>query len=246
MAKWKVVALDTGTSVIDKSIITYLTGMGTPVRIPRVMYYLEGPKRVIVDTSAESPEVAERAVGENLTRRPEQEPAAALRAIGVEPESIDAVILTHLHWDHCGNNRLFSRAKLYVQADELRYAWAPSPAFAKAYLSPQAGFMPPFAGQRFELLEGPAELWPGLRVMPAPGHSPGLQVVLVETNQGVCCAASDAVMSFENLEKMIPPGFHYAVDPALRSMQEIARLADVILPGHDYSLFAQGPVATVG
>ncbi len=240
MATWRIVALDTGTSVIEKSILTYLTDVGTSIRIPRVMWYVEGAHRLVVDTSVESAHVASEIIGENLTRRPEQEPLNALQSIGVEPESIEYVLFTHLHWDHTGNNHLFPHARFIAQRDELRYAYAPSPFFERAFLSPQGGYVPPFASTKFDLVDGDLELLPDLWILKCPGHTPGSQAIRVRTRQGWATIAGDTIFTYENLEKGIPPGFHVNVDAALDSMKRIAAASDLVLPSHDYSLFRSG------
>lgn len=237
MDTWRIVALDTGTSVIEKSILTYLTDVGQSLRIPRVMWYVEGSHRIIVDTSAESAEVAERIIGENLSRRPEQEPLGALRWIGVQPETIDYVLLTHLHWDHAANNHLFPNAKFIVQRDELRYAYAPSRYFEKAFLSPQGGYSPPYLNTRFDLIDGDIELFSGLQALKCPGHTPGSQAVRLRTRHGWATISGDAVFTYENLEKDIPPGFHVNIDVAMDSMHKIASVSDLVLPSHDYRIF---------
>ena len=246
MDTWKLIALDTGTSVIEKSILTYLTDIGQTLRIPRVMWYLEGAQRVIVDTSVDSEEVAVNVIGENLSRSPDQVPANALRAIGVDPKQIDLVIFTHLHWDHCGNLALFPNSRLLAQRDEMRYAYAPSRFFERAFLSPQAGLVPPYGGRRLEALVGDEEILPGLQVLLSPGHTPGSQAVRVKTTRGWYTIAGDAVFTYENLKKDIPPGFHVQVDQALDSMHRIARLSDVVLPSHDYELFGDALVVELG
>ncbi len=243
MASWKITALDTGSSLIDKSVITYLTDPGTKIRIPRVMWYLEGPRKIIVDTSVGDPAQGERVLGEPTARTPEQHPDAALKRAGIDPTAIDYVILSHLHWDHCGNNHLFPRAKFLVQYDELRYAIAPAPPFGKGYLAPTIGETPPYWGTRFDPIDGEIELEPGLRIIRCSGHSPGLQSVLVQTTDGIYCIASDAIMSYENAEKLIPPGFHWRIEESVESMQRILRSCDHYLPAHDYALFKEGTIA---
>lgn len=239
MDTWRITALDTGTSVIEKSILTYLYDIGTSIRIPRVMWYIEGPKKIIVDTSVESEKIASIIMNENLTRTPKQEPSAALQSIHVDPKDIDLVIFTHLHWDHAGNNHLFPNARFLAQRDEVRYAYAPSSFFEKAFLSPQGGFVPPYLQVRFDLINGDEEILPGLQLLKCPGHTPGSQAVRVKTHRGWYTITGDAVFTFENMEKMIPPGFHVNVDAALDSMRKIASLSDEILPSHDYKLFPQ-------
>lgn len=242
---WRIVALDTGTSEIEKSILTYLTDCGETSRIPRVMWFIESrepnPKRIMVDTSAESSEVAEHIIGENLSRRPGQEPLNAMRGIGVRPEEIDYVVLTHLHWDHAANNHLFPNAKFIVQRDELRYAYAPSSYFETAFLSPQGGYTPPYLRTRFDLIDGDLKLFDGLELLKCPGHTPGSQAVRVQTRDGWATIAGDAVFTYENLEKDIPPGFHVNLDASLASMHKIAACSDFVLPSHDYRVFDGEP-----
>jgi glyoxylase-like metal-dependent hydrolase (beta-lactamase superfamily II) len=244
---WKIVALDTGTSILEKSILTYLTDVGTSIRIPRVMWYIEGQgHRIMVDTSVESETIARDVIGENLTRGPEQEPRAALALIGVDPASIDLVVFTHLHWDHCGNNNLFPQARFLAQRREISYAAAPGTFFQRAFLSPALGLMPPYAGIRLESVDGDQELWPGLELLHCPGHTPGSQAVRVKTTQGWHTISGDAIFTYENLNRDIPPGFHINVDQSMESMHRIARVSDVVLPSHEYGVFAGQPVAEFG
>lgn len=229
---WSITVLDTATSVINKSIITYLTDMDKTITMARLMFLLQGPQTLIVDTSVHSLAHA-LALDENLTRTPHQEPAQALQAAGVNPHEVDAVVLSQLHWDHCGNNRLFRQATFYVQRAELRYAYVPGPMFERFFMSPQARMTPPFADTHYELLEGDGSLWPGIDVLLVPGHTPGSQALIVQTSQGRVAIAGDAIYTYENLEKQIAPGVHCDVDESIRSMERIARACDLVLPAHD-------------
>jgi N-acyl homoserine lactone hydrolase len=96
--------------------------------------------------------------------------ADALAEHDMSPADIDLVINTHLHFDHCGQNSVFTHAPVYVQRAELEetkrvardlYDWF--------------GFM----DARFELLDGDAQILPGLEVVTTPGHTSGHQCVLV-------------------------------------------------------------------
>jgi hypothetical protein len=49
--RWRITALDTGTTLIDQSMLTYTVGVGTVLRIPRIMWLVVGPTTIVVDTS---------------------------------------------------------------------------------------------------------------------------------------------------------------------------------------------------
>ena len=102
-----------------------------------------------------------------------------LRALdhhGVAPTDLRAIVCTHLHFDHCGNNRLFPGIPIYVQRAEYEAAQAPR------YTVPDWAF---FEGAEYRLLDGPLELAHGVRLIPTPGHTIGHQSVVVSTAAGL-------------------------------------------------------------
>jgi N-acyl homoserine lactone hydrolase len=101
--------------------------------------------------------------------------ADALAELDLSPADIGLVINTHLHFDHCGQNAVFKHAPFYVQRAELDRARRESPALRDWF---------DFAGARFELLDGDAEILPGLRVIATPGHTAGHQCVVAGTGDG--------------------------------------------------------------
>ena len=76
--QWTIHAVDTGTSTLDGSMLTYTAGAGTTIRIPRVIWVLRGPTTVVVDTSVPPGARPSEFIGEVLDRTPDQEPANAL------------------------------------------------------------------------------------------------------------------------------------------------------------------------
>lgn len=87
--------------------------------------------------------------------------------------SIDMVVNTHLHGDHCGGNRLFAGKPIYVQRRELDDAHSQDDYTIPEWLdAPGVAYIP---------VDGELELLPGVRLLPAPGHTPGTQVVVVGT-----------------------------------------------------------------
>jgi N-acyl homoserine lactone hydrolase len=130
--------------------------------------------------------------------------ADALAEIDMSPADIGLVINTHLHFDHCGQNAVFKHAPVYVQRTELRRAEVESPELCEWF-----GFM----NARFELLDGDAEILPGLSVLSTPGHTDGHQCVLVNGTEVLIgdAAYTPALYGDPSLESKVPG---QAADPA--------------------------------
>jgi N-acyl homoserine lactone hydrolase len=111
----------------------------------------------------------------------------------VDLNSVDIVVATHLHFDHCGGNHLFAGRPIYVQRQELDDARNETD-----YTIPEWVDAP---GVRYEPVDGELELLPGLRLVPAPGHTRGLQVVVLETGGRPVVVGGDVAVSFEELDE---------------------------------------------
>jgi len=246
-AHWTIDAIDTGTSTLDASMLTYTHAPGTVVRIPRVIWVLRGPTTAIIDTSVPPGARASEFIGEVLERTRDQEPRNALRLAGLDPKDVEYVVLTHLHWDHAGNCDLFPEASVLVQEQELRYAIAPGRFFRKAFLAPTSGWgTPPYLVPNLQTVRGERSLLPGLRIVPAAGHTPGSQAVVVDTATGSFAIAGDAICTYETIDRDLPPGYHVDVDASMDSIDALRAAADHLLPSHDYRVFTDGPVTRIG
>ena len=123
--------------------------------------------------------------------------AAALAEHDLSPADVRIVVNTHLHWDHCGQNAVFPHAPFYVQRPELERARREETLTSEWF---------DFAGARFELIDGEAEIAPGVRVIPTPGHTAGHQSVVVDAEDGEQLFIGDAAYtkdifdSFEDLQ----------------------------------------------
>jgi N-acyl homoserine lactone hydrolase len=109
--------------------------------------------------------------------------ADALAEHDLSPADVRIVINSHLHFDHCGQNAVFKHAPFYIQRSELMRARKEAGRTAEWF---------DFAGARFELLDGDAEIAEGVRVVATPGHTVGHQSVLVESAGGVSVMIGDA------------------------------------------------------
>jgi N-acyl homoserine lactone hydrolase len=107
------------------------------------------------------------------------------------PRDVQCVINTHLHFDHCGGNRLFPGIPIYVQRLEREAARA------EGYTIPE---WVDFEDAHYVELEGEEELLPGLRVVPTPGHTPGHQSVLVETEEGLVVVGGDVAYTWSEFD----------------------------------------------
>jgi N-acyl homoserine lactone hydrolase len=139
---------------------------------------------VLVDTGvgADHPGI------ERLYRPVRRSLTDALAAVGLGPHDVAAVINTHLHFDHCGENGLFPHTPIHVQAEEYEAAREPF------FTIPE---WVDFPGASYELLRGETEVLPGVVLLPTPGHTPGHQSVLIESGEGRIVIAGQAAYSAE-------------------------------------------------
>jgi len=106
--------------------------------------------------------------------------------------AVDIVVNTHLHFDHCGGNHLFAGRPIYVQRRELEDARTEDDYTIRAWVDPP--------GVQYVPVDGEHDLLPGIRLVPAPGHTPGLQVVVVETPEGPVVVGGDVAVWFGELD----------------------------------------------
>ena len=120
---------------------------------------------------------------------------------------IDLVVNTHLHFDHCGGNVLFPGTPIYVQRQELDDARTQDHYTIREWVeAPGAAYVP---------VDGEHELLPGIRLLPAPGHTRGSQVVVVETSGRPVVIAGDTAVFHGELDEPTTEGQRLirALDP---------------------------------
>ncbi len=134
---------------------------------------------------------------------------------GVSPDEIDIVINTHLHFDHCGWNTYydkngkpvptFPRATYYVQRGEMEHAHEQHERDRVSYMTDN--YDPLLASGQMKLLEGDAEIVPGISVKVYPGHTRDLQAVMVRSNGKVASYPSDLLCDAKHLDPVWVLGF---------------------------------------
>jgi N-acyl homoserine lactone hydrolase len=211
--------------------------------VPCIMFVLDvNGKKIVVDTGPCDPERAAK-YHMPVNRDHSMEPGNALRNLGIDPEEVEIVILSHLHWDHCGNCKIFKNATFIVQKSELQYAVAPNPIQNSQYEVGMPEILPPWMEvfQQIQTVEGDIyDFVKDVHLITLPGHTPGIMGVAVDTRKGLHLIASDCIPMMLNWHgdekfKHIPNGIHINLDEYHQSFQKIERLgASVILAAHDF------------
>jgi glyoxylase-like metal-dependent hydrolase (beta-lactamase superfamily II) len=231
------------TVLSEKGPMTYLSHQGESVVRPYVMWFIRaGDKNVLVDTAIEAEDYRNYHPGFNkVPFQSVQNFEEALAQVECEPADIDIVIQTHLHMDHMYNTHKCSKAVVFVQAKELEFALNPHPIFEVLYPRDMIQKL------KIEVVDGDHTILPGVKVMAAPGHSPGCQAVIVETQEGKtvisgCCTIMDNFYPPEDVKTsvspfatypVIAPGIHSDLFQAYKSALKIKEIADIIIPVHD-------------
>ncbi|MDH3272366.1 MAG: MBL fold metallo-hydrolase [Gemmatimonadota bacterium] len=122
-----------------------------------------------------------------------------IRHAGFDPSDVDIVLNTHLHFDHAGGNTLleesgevhpaFPSARHVVQTGELDFAHSRNERIRASYVV--ENFDPISEAGLWELVEGPAQITEGVRVVPTPGHTPHHQSVIIESDGATACYLAD-------------------------------------------------------
>ncbi|XVV10217.1 N-acyl homoserine lactonase family protein [Actinoplanes sp. CA-131856] len=224
---------------LQKPSLTYLRGWGETMDIPLIMFVIRGDgPPVVVDTGAD-PARAIAHHGIRMEQTPEEEPAAALRSLGVDPGEVGVVVNTHLHWDHSSNNHLFPNARIVVQRREIDYASQPVPWHRRQFEHlPELAAAWRRAEHRVDPVDGDAEVAPGVSVVALPGHTPGSQGVVVEAATKRYLLAGDCIDLYENWagdaeDRHIPSGFFTDILAYEESLNRIEKLGCEVVPSHD-------------
>ncbi len=166
--------------------------------------------------------------------------APLLAEIGLRPEQVDYVTLSHMHFDHAGGTSRFPNAKFIVQRSELEYAAGALPhnsAAKGAFTAEDVLALVQLNWQgRVLLVDGDAEgILPGVDAYLTPGHTKGTMTVCLDTVKGRVCYASDAVYTYRNLDEDIPLGLALNAGEAVESFKKIRKLlrGGTLVPGHE-------------
>jgi glyoxylase-like metal-dependent hydrolase (beta-lactamase superfamily II) len=176
-------------------------------------------------------------------------PSETLKRVGLKPEDITDVIITHMHWDHADGMDLFPNARIWIQKDELQYyageAWQSKDTHGGIDEEDVLTLVRLNTQGRVGLVNGDAqEIIPGVTCYTGGKHTYQSQYVGVQTAAGTVVLASDNMYLYENLERHAPIATTVDAASNLRAqdrMKQIATRPGFIIPGHDPAVFSKFP-----
>ncbi|MFC1929190.1 N-acyl homoserine lactonase family protein [Chloroflexota bacterium] len=237
----------------ERDVDNLLKLAGGPDRKMRLFYYMWCIKgadtTILVDTGMADEEMNRISDLQNPAR-----PEVLLDRINVNPRNVKTTIVSHLHSDHFSAHSLYPEATFYIQAKEVAF-WATLPRHHSSFradcrVAELIGLN--YAG-RVRFVDGDEEIMPGIRVVLVGGHTPGGQIVTVQTARGTAVLTCDAIDFYEQMNDNIPSrivsGRAEDESQGVLAFETIRRLAtspDLIIPGHDPLVMSKFPSVAEG
>jgi N-acyl homoserine lactone hydrolase len=227
-----------------KCMYTYLMNWDQQVQSGCGAWFVDGASRkILVDTGRES--TASFLGGGGPSMEKVQCIEDGLARLGLECSDIDTIILTHLHGDHVELARKFPKAIFVVQRAELDFARKP-----RGIISGIPYRKEFYEGLRFEVIDGDAEILPGIDVFLTPGHTPGGQSVAIRTNEGIaaitgfCCIREnfEPPQTVKDIMPIITPGVHMNTLELEESCLRLKEIADIIIPSHELAFLQKDSI----
>jgi len=242
MQEYTIIPLPIGKIWIDKSMMTYRRNMGEKIEIPYFAWHIKGAdSNILIDTGIEAKQAMQYHSPDSPVRFTDiQTFEQALGSQGLKPEDIHYIIHTHCGYDHIGNTPKCQKATIFLQEEEWKFTMSPHPVLREIYHPHLLS-----GWNRLQLVKGDVpHLFPGIDLIFAPGHGPGVQAVAVNTKKGkvvisgFCCIQENFVPHEEMKPyyPVTPPGIHVNPLQAFESMVKVAGIADILLPQHEPSL----------
>jgi len=223
--------------LMRRSPDNFLGGDAHDVEMP-LNYYVwvvsNDQRSIVVDTGFNE------AMAQKRNRQIVKPVAQGLKALGIEPDKVKDVIITHMHYDHAGNIDLVPGARLHLQEKELQYAVSKFMTFKPlrhAYSARDVEMMVKrLYNDEIVFHDGDSRLAPGVELVHIGGHTLGLQSVRVHTARGWVVLASDASHYYDNILNESPFPVVHDVGDMLAGHRRLMTLGESpshVIPGHD-------------
>jgi N-acyl homoserine lactone hydrolase len=144
-----------------------------------------------------------------------------LHSLDIEPEAIGHVVQSHLHYDHAGGLEFLSDATVYVQKEELPFAYWPPVYQRDVFVREDFDSV-----RNWRALRGDHDIFNDgrLLIFATPGHTPGHQSLLVRLDNQAYILTGDAVYDKEKMEHRCLPGLLWSPDAVIESWERIEEL----------------------
>jgi glyoxylase-like metal-dependent hydrolase (beta-lactamase superfamily II) len=219
-----------------------------PMPLDYFVWAIRGNGRTIIVDTGFDPEM-----GRKRKRQFLRSPGEGLKCIGIDPSVIEDIIVSHMHYDHCGNYDLFPRARYHMQDTEMAYCTGRCMCHPTLRVPFEVEDVVAMVRKVFEgrvtFHDGDQEIAPGISVHKLGGHSKGLQVVRIWTRRGWTVLASDASHFYANMEQVRPFHLLHSVEDTLEGYRRLYELASDranVLPGHDPVVLDRYPASAPG
>jgi glyoxylase-like metal-dependent hydrolase (beta-lactamase superfamily II) len=202
--RWSLIALRYASRPTTRADVFLRYGEYREPDGPQEMtYYLwvlrSGERTLVVDTGYSAASGGRRGRGHLVA------PLDALSRAGVDPQGVDLVVNTHLHYDHTGHLDAFGDAPLLVNRTELEFWTGPLASRTQfaAHIEPDEvrALADRARSGRVTLMGGEHEVAPGVVAIEVGGHSPGQTILVIDGEEGPIVLASDAVHFYEEVER---------------------------------------------
>lgn len=227
----KLYVFSSGALTIGKGVLQNFGPMEPPIKIPVGFFVIKHPKgNVLFDTGNNDKIIKDPSYWGPLFKalKPVNTPDVAidvqLKKIGLTPDDVNYVVVSHMHLDHGGNVAKFPNSTLVIQRDEIYYAMWPDEPFTgpfipgdAAVLRSKTGAGKPNAMKMLILDNEDKDLFGdgSVVIKSSRGHTKGHQMMIVRLKKtGTIILTGDNVYFRENVEKSIPPNLVLAYDPA--------------------------------
>jgi glyoxylase-like metal-dependent hydrolase (beta-lactamase superfamily II) len=214
-----------------------------PLRMDYFVWVIRNDERtVVVDVGYDQAE------GERRGRTFLRCPSDGMRLVGVDPDAVEDVVITHMHYDHAGNLGLFPKARFHIQDEEMSFVTGRAMTHKSLrhsfVLSDVQEMVAMLYGDRVVFHNGDEELAPGISLHHIPGHTRGLQAVRVHTKRGWVVLASDVAHYYESITDGTPFLTHenlFEMQEGFKRLRTLAADDQHIVPGHDPQVLQRYP-----
>jgi N-acyl homoserine lactone hydrolase len=198
--------------------------VGTEIYSPNFFYLVRHPEGNVLFDTGIRPDYLEHAQSVNsmeIEFAPEHHTDAQLAAIGLEPDDIDQVVMSHLHWDHAGGLCYFPNAVVHVHERELKFAFEPA-VYQAVYYDKKDFDLP----VKWNEVSGDVDLFGDgtVTLIPTPGHTPGHQALLVRAGDNTIFLLSDAAFEIEKLRQRVLPAIIWNPDELVATWDRVEEL----------------------